>query len=68
MPWNEDDLRRAEKHIEQALQYISMQERRIREMQREGRDTSDAEDLLTSLRQTLIVLRRHKTIVERDLA
>jgi hypothetical protein len=36
-------------------------------MQREGRDTGDAEELLTSLRQTLILLIRHKTLIERDL-
>jgi hypothetical protein len=67
MPWIREDLRRAQEHIDQALQYISVQERRIKELQREGRDTGDAEELLTSLRQTLILLIRHKTLIERDL-
>jgi len=67
MPWNKDDLRRAQEHIEQALRYISMQEQRINQLQREGSDTGDAEELLTSLRQTLILLIRHKTLIERDL-
>jgi hypothetical protein len=67
MPWNKDDLRRTEEHIEQALRYIAMQEVRVQEMQREGRDTSDAEELLESLRQTLAVLRRHKSTIERGL-
>jgi len=62
-----DDLRRAQEHIEQALGYISIQEQRIRELQREGLDTGDAEELLSSLRQTLILLIRHKTLIERDL-
>ena len=67
MPWTADDLRHAQEHIEQALRYISSQEQRINELQREGRDTGDAEELLTSLRQTLILLIRHKTLIERDL-
>ena len=67
MPWTRDDLRRAQEHTEQALRYISSQEQRINELQREGRDTGDAEELLTSLRQTLILLIRHKTLIERDL-
>jgi hypothetical protein len=67
MPWTREDLRRAQEHIEQALQYISMQERRITELQREGRDTGNAEELLASLRQTLLLLIRHKTLIERDL-
>jgi len=67
MPWTRHDLRRAQGHIEQALQYISMQEQRIGQLQREGRDTGDAEELLASLRQTLILLIRHKTLIERDL-
>jgi hypothetical protein len=67
MPWTRDDLRRTQKHIEQALRYISSQEQRINELQREGRDTGDAEELLTSLRQTLVLLIRHKTLIERDL-
>jgi hypothetical protein len=67
MPWTLDDLRRAQEHIEQALQYISTQEQRIGQLQREGLDTSDAEALLASLRQTLILLVRHKTLIERGL-
>jgi hypothetical protein len=67
MPWTRDDLRRAQEHIEQALQYISNQEQRINQLQREGRDTGDAEELLASLRQTLILLVRHKTLIERYL-
>ena len=67
MPWTQDDLSRAEEHIKQALQYIQRQERRIQEMQLEGRSTRDAEELLKSLRQTLVLLIRHKTLIERDL-
>lgn len=67
MPWTRNDLRRVQDHIEQALRYISNQEQRISELQREKRDTGDAEELLASLRQTLILLVRHKTLIERDL-
>ena len=67
MPWTRADLHRTQEHIQQALRYISMQEQRISELQREGRDTGDAEELLASLRQTLILLVRHKTLIERDL-
>ena len=67
MPWSHEDLRRTQEHIEQALQYIAMQERRIEEMQREGRDTGNAEELLGALRQTLILLVQGKTAIERDL-
>jgi hypothetical protein len=67
MAWTADDLRRTQEHIEQALQYIAMQERRIEEMQREGRDTSNAEELLRPLRQTLILLVHQKAVFERDL-
>jgi hypothetical protein len=68
MPWTDEDRLRTEEHIAQALQYIAMQERRIEETQREGRDTSSAEELLRSLRQTLILLVHQKTVIERDLA
>jgi hypothetical protein len=67
MPWTADDLRRTQEHIEQALQYISVQERRIDELQREGRDTENAEELLRALRQTLILLVHQKAVIERDL-
>jgi hypothetical protein len=67
MPWTREDLRRAQEHIDQALRYISMQEQRIGELQREGRDTGDADELLMSLRQTLVLLIRHKTLIEREL-
>jgi hypothetical protein len=67
MPWTREDLHRAQEHIDQALRYISMQEQRIGELQREGRDTGDADELLMSLRQTLVLLIRHKTLIERDL-
>ena len=67
MPWTQDDLSRAEEHIKQALQYIQSQERRVHEIQLEGRSTRDAEELLKSLRQTLVLLVRHKTLIERDL-
>jgi hypothetical protein len=67
MAWTADDPRRTQEHIEQALQYIAMQERRIEEMQREGRDTSNAEELLRPLRQTLILLVHQKAVIERDL-
>ena len=67
MSWTQDDLSRAEEHIKQALQYIQRQERRIQEMQLEGRNTRDAEELLKSLRQTLVLLIRHKTLIEHDL-
>jgi len=67
MPWTQDDLSRAEEHIKQALQYIQSQERRIHEIQLEGRSTRDVEELLKSLRQTLVLLVRHKTLIERDL-
>jgi hypothetical protein len=67
MPWMRDDLHRTREHIDQALQYISMQERRLAELQHEGRDTGNAEELLLALRQTLILLVRHKAIIERDL-
>ena len=67
MPWTQDDLHRTQEHIDQALQYISTQEQRIVELKREGRDTANAEELLRTLRQTLILLVRHKTVIERDL-
>ena len=67
MPWTRDDLHRTQEHIDQALHYISTQEQRIGDLQREGRDTANAEELLTMLRQTLILLVRHKTVIERDL-
>jgi hypothetical protein len=53
--------------LEQALQYIAMQEKRIEEMQREGRDTGNAEELLGALCQTLALLVQQKTAIERDL-
>ena len=68
MPWTHEDRLRTEEHIAQARQYIAMQERRIKEMQREGRDTGDAEELLRSLRQTLVVLTRHLVTIKADLA
>jgi len=67
MPWTRDDLHRTQEHIDQALYYISTQEQRIGELQREGRDTANAQELLRTVRQTLILLVRHKTLIERDL-
>jgi hypothetical protein len=67
MPWIADDLRRTQEHIEQALQYIAMQERRVDELQREGLDTVNAEELLRALRQTLTLLVQQKSAIERDL-
>ena len=68
MPWTHEDLLRTEGHIAQARQYIAMQERRIEELQREGRDTGDAAHLLRSLRQTLVLLTRHLVTIKADLA
>jgi len=67
MPWTSDDLRRTQEHIERALRYIATQERRVDELQREGRDTGNEEELLRALRQTLILLVQGKTVIERDL-
>jgi len=67
MPWSDEDRLRIEEHIAQARQYISRQQRRIEEMQREGRDTSDAEGLLRTMRQTLVLLVRHLAAIEVDL-
>jgi hypothetical protein len=67
MPWTADDLRRTQEHIEQALQYIATQERRVDELQREGRDTGSAEELLRVLCQTLTLLVQQKAVIERDL-
>jgi hypothetical protein len=44
-----------------------MQESRIEEMRREGRDSGNAEELLRSLRQTLTVLTRHLVTIKADL-
>jgi hypothetical protein len=68
MPWTADDLRRTQEHMEQALQYIAMQERRIEQLQQEWRETGNPEELLRALRQTLILLVHQKIVIERDLA
>jgi hypothetical protein len=67
MPWTDEDRLRTEEHIAHALRYIEIQEPRIEEMQREGRGTGNAEELLRSLGQTLAVLTRHLVIIKADL-
>jgi hypothetical protein len=67
MPWSHEDRLRTEEHIAQARQYISRQQLRIEEMQREGRDTSDAEDLLRTMRQTLVLLVSALAAIKADL-
>jgi hypothetical protein len=67
MPWTGDDLSRTQAHIEQARQYIATQESRIDELNREGRETGNAEELLRALRQTLTLLARHLLTIKADL-
>lgn len=67
MPWSEDDLRRAGDHILQALDILTKQKQVIEELQKLGKDTGNAEELLRSLQKTLAVLRRHRTVIQSDL-
>jgi hypothetical protein len=67
MPWLEEDLRVANDHIEWAQAIIGRQQAIIRELSDGGHDTQRAQTLLRTMRETLVVLVRHKETIAASL-
>jgi hypothetical protein len=64
MERHETPLERARRHAARCEELIGAQERLIERLRLDLHPTLDAEELLSALRQTLVVMRQHVAIEE----
>jgi len=65
LPANEESaLTLADRHIVEALRRIALQEKRVHVHQKNGRDTSQSEELLRIMRDILYSFTEHRRLIE----
>ena len=57
----------ADRHIGEALQRIALQEERVHEQQKHGRDSSQSETLLRIMRDILCSFSEHRRQIEEEV-
>ncbi|MBB5509043.1 hypothetical protein [Paraburkholderia atlantica] len=63
----ESALALADRHIVEALQRIALQEKRVHDQQKYGRDSSQSEKLLCIMRDILCSFTEHRRQIEEEL-
>jgi hypothetical protein len=65
LPANEESaLALADRHIVEALRRIALQEKRVYAQQKNGRDSSQSEELLRIMRDILCSFTEHRRLIE----